>query len=915
MSDATLKDWQSALQRARDEAPFLARALSRQPQLADLLERGEGEAALEWVQGAGGGCDEVGAALRRERLALATALAIGDLAGAFSLSRVMAELSNFADHALDTAIKEAIARRMPDAEPKGMFALALGKQGASELNYSSDIDPIILFDSETLPRRENDDPAEAAQRYAREVVNLLSANTAEGYVFRVDLRLRPASEVSPSAISVPSALAHYQSSALAWERAAFIRVRAAAGDIPAGEDFLHQIDNFVWRSALDFGAVEEVRQLTLRIRANQADLGGQLTPGPGFNLKQGRGGIREIEFFAQTHQLIHGGRDSSLRVKGTRAALDALAAAGRIEQSQADDLGRCYDRLRVLEHRLQMVEDRQTHSLPEGDALDSVARLDGMKDGAALVAELMQITNVVAREYDTLIEAEDGGASVSVSASPIPLAEPEPLREKLAGLGFATPKRLAKRIESWRDGRYQSLRSDAALDAFDAMLPALLEALSKAAAPDQALARWESVLENASSAVNFFRLLEAQPELFGQLIAVLTLAPPLADELGQRPQLLDILIDGSALELPGAVEDLAQDMACDGEQWAYEDVLDQIRQVTSEHRFALGVQLIQGVHDPLDIAAGLSRLAEAGIVVAHTAAAAEFSRAHGKIPGSELLVLGLGRLGGGMLTHASDLDIVYLFTGAFDAQSDGARPLSGSVYFNRLAQRVTAALSVATAQGALYEVDTRLRPQGAQGPLATTTTSFAKYQAETAWSWEHMALTRARLLSGGAGAGVRLRGQIADVLLQTRDHAQLRTDVLSMRADIARHKTPGGPMDVKLLRGGLVDTEFCVHFLQLRSGVGLQPHLGDAITELADAGLVSGDLRDAWELMTRILVCGRLLAPHLGHPPAAAAEAMARACGQENFDDLLQSLGKARQEVARNWAQIFGQELEIDSDE
>lgn len=915
MSDDTVTGWQSALQRARDEAPFLARALSRQPELADLLEQGAGEAALHWARQAGSGCDEVGAALRRERLALATALAIGDLAGAFSLERVMAQLSSFADRALDTAIKEAIARRVPDAEPSGMFALALGKQGAGELNYSSDIDPILLFDPETLPRRDKDDAGEAAQRYAREVVNLLSANTAEGYVFRVDLRLRPASEVSPLAVSAQSAMAHYQSSALAWERAAFIRARAAAGDIAAGEDFLHQIDNFVWRSALDFGAVEEVRLLTERIRANQADLGGPLTPGPGFNLKQGRGGIREIEFFAQTHQLIHGGRDASLRVKGTRAALDALAAAERIEQAEADDLGRCYDRLRALEHRLQMVEDRQTHSLPTGDALDSVARLDGLKDGAALVAELEQITDVVARAYDTLIEAEDGGGA----AAPTLLAEPEPLREKLAELGFATPKRLAKRIEGWRDGRYQSLRSEAALDAFDAMLPALLEALSKAVDPDQALARWESVLENASSAVNFFRLLEAQPELFGQLIAVLTLAPPLADELGQRPQLLDILMDGSALALPDTVEALAQDMRCDDELAAYEDALDQIRQVTSEWRFALGVQLIEGVHDPLDIAAGLSRLAEAGIVAAQEAALAEFSRAHGDIHGAELLVLGLGRLGGGMLTHASDLDIVYLFTGAFDAQSgggpDGERPLSAAIYFNRLAQRVTAALSVATAQGALYEVDTRLRPQGAQGPLAVTTTSFAKYQTQTAWSWEHMALTRARVLSGGAIAGERLRGQIADVLLQTRDEAQLRIDVLKMRADMASHKSLGGRMDVKLMRGGLVDTEFCVHFLQLSRGAGLNPHLGEAIGELAEAGLVSSQLRDAWELMTRILVCGRLLAPHLGHPPAAAAEAMAAACGHDSFDKLLQSLSKARQEVARNWARTFGQELEITGDE
>ena len=396
-------NWQSGLERARTRAPFLARALDRQPDLEELLASGAAEAAIEWAKGVGRETDDLGVALRHEKLALATALAVGDLAGAFPLERVMAELSNFADRALDAAITEVIQRRVPDAEPAGLIALALGKQGAGELNYSSDIDPILLFDPDTLPCRASDDPAEAAQRYAHDISQILSANTAEGYVFRVDLRLRPNSEVSPPAVSVRSARGHYQSSALAWERAAFIRARACAGDIAAGEAFLAEIDPFIWRSALDFGAVEEVRQLTRRIRANHD---GPNVPGPGFDVKQGRGGIREIEFYAQTHQLIHGGRDASLRVKGTRAALDALAAAGRIDPSDAAMLGESYDRLRMIEHRLQMVDDRQTHSLPPGAALDNVARLDGLPDGAALVEELAHITDQVARCYDTLIDDE-----------------------------------------------------------------------------------------------------------------------------------------------------------------------------------------------------------------------------------------------------------------------------------------------------------------------------------------------------------------------------------------------------------------------------------------------------------------------------------------------------------------------------
>jgi glutamate-ammonia-ligase adenylyltransferase len=352
------ENWLHAIGRARAHSPFLALALERQRELADLLERGEGEAALAFAKQLTG--DDVGITLRRQRLALATALAVGDLAGAFPLGRVVTELSDLADRALDEAIRAAILSRVPDAEPRGFTAIALGKQGARELNYSSDIDPILIYDPATLPRRERDDPAEAAQRYARRLLETLTMQTGEGYVFRVDLRLRPASEVTPLAIPVGAALTHYESSALAWERAAFIRARSAAGDVEAGDAFLRAIRPFVWRRSLDFTAIEEIRRLTMRIRETYR---GPREPGPGYDLKRGRGGIREVEFYAQTHQLIYGGRLPSLRHRGTRESLDALAAEGVIGADDAQHLGGAYDRLRTVEHRLQMVDDRQTHSI------------------------------------------------------------------------------------------------------------------------------------------------------------------------------------------------------------------------------------------------------------------------------------------------------------------------------------------------------------------------------------------------------------------------------------------------------------------------------------------------------------------------------------------------------------------------
>ncbi|WP_379553283.1 bifunctional [glutamate--ammonia ligase]-adenylyl-L-tyrosine phosphorylase/[glutamate--ammonia-ligase] adenylyltransferase [Qipengyuania sp. DGS5-3] len=898
-------DWKDAIGRARSHAPFLAQALDRRADLAELLESGEGEAALTAAKASGEGIADTGVALRRERLGIALVLAIGDLAGAFPLARVMSELSSFADRALERAINAAIARRVPDAQPAGFIALALGKHGAGELNYSSDIDPILLYDPETLPRRPRDEPGEAAQRYAREIVRLLSDNTAEGYVFRVDLRLRPASEVSPLAISLGGATTHYESLAVTWERAAFIRARAAAGDIAAGRAFLETIRPFVWRRSLDFGAIEEIRSLSARVRARYS---GRRSVGPGFNVKQGRGGIREIEFFAQTHQLIHGGRNPALRLRGTRAALDALAAHQIICDSDAQLMGEAYDRLRSAEHRLQMVEDRQTHELPSDAALDGVAQLDGLADGAALVSELTAICKPVSKLYGVLIDELDEGAGEAGAASEEPLAA---LAEELEE---TPPDALAERVMGWTDGRYRALKSPAALSAFDAIQPLLLEAFAASDDPEMALSRWETLLARMPTAINFFRLLEARPALFDLLMKCLAVAPPLVEEIARRPELLDILIDHSAFDLPSDVARIEREIRRNHAP-DYERRLDRIRIITSEKRFALGVQLIEAAHDPLDIAAGLSRVAEAAIGVAVAEASAEFAVKHGRIPGADLLVLGLGRLGGGALTHASDLDLIFLHSDGDREDSDGERPLSQTLYFNRLAQRVSAALSVPTAEGALYEVDTRLRPQGAQGPLAVGLRAFEKYQKEGAWTWEHMALTRARILAGPPDARAQLDKTIEGILRSPRDPEALKVNALEMRGEMAQHKRPKGPLDAKLLRGGLVDLEFLVHTLQLSEGAALAPNLADAIAQLAGLGLVDKELGEAHDTLTRILVGTRLLAPELAEPSPAAADVLAQLAGQPDLPALLRVLEDARGCIADHWGRVFGQKLEGISDE
>ncbi len=892
-----LPDWPGAIQRARAYAPFLADALERLPELGEALAAGHWDEALVMARGAGADAPDLSAALRRERLALALALGIGDLAGALPLAFVTAELSAFADRALDAAIAEAIRRRAPDLEPTGFSAIALGKHGAQELNYSSDIDPILLYDPERLPRRARDDPGEAAERVARGVVELLQRQTDEGYVFRVDLRLRPASEISPPAIPFEAAIIHYESSALAWERAAFIRARAAAGDVAAGDAFLRTIRPFVWRRSLDFGAIDEIGRLTTRIR--DAYAGGQAV-GPGYDLKRGRGGIREVEFFAQTHQLIHGGRRPELRLRGTRAALDALAVAGLVTMADATLLGDSYDRLRVLEHRLQMVGDQQTHSLPtDPAALDAVARLDGLASGVALEAELAAISEAVGERFDALIESYGGAAHR-------PVAPDRP--GVTSGIAAGDPA-LERRIAGWTS-QFRALRSEESRAAFARILPATLEAFANGPDPERALTRWEQLLAALPSAINVFRLLEARPALLALLARVLAHAPTLADELARRTELLDPLIDRSAFDLPGTVAEIAHTLRRGENDEDYQGLLDRVRREIGERRFALGVQLVEGSSDPLAVAGALSRVAEAAIEVLGTAAVAEFEAIHGRVPGSAIAVLGLGRLGGGALTHASDLDLVFLFSGEHTGESDGARPLGATLYFNRLAQRIIAALSVPTAAGALYEIDVRLRPSGAQGPIAVSLSSFERYQREDAWTWEHMALTRARPVFGSAQACAALDRIVADILAMQRDPAKLRTDVLAMRAEMAAHKPPRGPLDAKLLRGGLVDLEFLVHFVQLREQVGYNPDLGTAIDALVTADLLPSSLRAAHDLMTRMLVAGRLFAPDAGFPPEASRSVVAKAAGVATWNGLLDEFAGAREAVALAWAGVFGEELE-----
>lgn len=872
-----------ACRRARAEAPFLRLLLEREPDIAAAA----GEGRLPAIESArvADPAMPVARRLRLERRRLALIVALGDLAGWLDLTAVTGALSDFADYALDAAISAAIAERTPDAPCRGFVGIALGKQGSRELNYSSDIDPILLFDPATLPCRQREDPADAAVRIARRVVELLQARDGDGYVLRVDLRLRPSPEATAIALPVDAAISYYESLALPWERAAFIRARAAAGDLALGTRFLDTIRPFIWRRALDFGAISEIRGISRRIRDHHAQ--GQAF-GPGFDLKRGRGGIREIEFFAQIHQLIHGGRDPALRAPATRDALARLAAAGWIGVGESHALSEAYTLLRTIEHRVQMVEDRQTHHLPTGDALDSVARLYGAPDGAALLDILRPSVATVAATYDSL----DAGEEASLSA------DRDRLIGQLEAAGFAHDDGVAELIERWRGGTYPALRSPAARAALEGVLPGLVEALGAAPDPHAAIVRLDVMLGRLSSAINFFRLIEARPALARLLGAILSHTPTLADALGRRPELFDGLVDASALDPVGSVDALIGEMRLGPVDGDYQQQLDHVRRVVGEKRFALGTQIIAGVSDPLDVSAGYARIAEAAIGVLAAAATVEFALAHGTVPGSELVILALGRMGGGALTHASDLDLIYLFTGDYMAESDGAKPLGAVLYYNRLAQRITGALSAQTASGPLYDIDTRLRPSGTQGPLSVSLDGFERYQRESAWTWEHMALTRARPVFGSPSARSATQAVIDTVLNGARPARAIIADAVAMRTEMAAHKPPAGPLDAKLLPGGLVDLEFAVHMVQLTRLTGFDPHLGTAIDLLVAQGLAPPYLRVAHDTLTRLLVTMRLVAPDALPPAPATCALIARALGQADWGGVIASFDATRQEVS-----------------
>ncbi len=740
--------------------------------------------------------------LRAAKRKVALLVALADLGGVWPLAQVTGALTELADLATDRAVKAMVAAEIARgklagateddiAEAGGMVALAMGKMGAHELNYSSDIDLICLFDGDRYDPADYHEARAALVRATRHMASMLSEMTGEGYVFRTDLRLRPDAAVTPVCLSMDAAESYYESVGRTWERAAYIKARPCAGDLAAGKRFLERLRPFVWRKHLDFAAIQDAHDMRLRIREHRG-LSGRLAL-ENHNMKLGAGGIREIEFFTQTRQIIAGGRDPSLRVRGTLEGLERLTAKGWVEAATARTLAQAYEAHREVEHRIQMIADAQAHKLP-GDA-------EGFDRLAAFMGTETESLRRDLRERLAEVHGLTEGFFAPDAARPAPEMSPE----------------TRAIVERWHG--YPALRSARAEEIFERLRPEILARLQKAARPHEALEQFDAFLAGLPAGVQVFSLFSANPQLIDLIVDIAATSPALSRYLGRNAQVFDAVIGGSFFEpWPGAEEICARLAALLQETQDYEARLDAARRWMKEWHFRIGVHHLRGLIDGQAAGAAYADLADAVLGALWPPVVAEFAKKHGDPPGRGATVLGMGSLGAAQLTATSDVDLIVIYDAEGVDASDGRRPLPTRTYYARLTQAFVTALTAPMAEGRLYEVDMRLRPSGRQGPVATSLASFRDYQSNEAWTWEHLALTRARPLAGSPELGDEVEAFRRDLLAAPRDAAKTLADVAEMRARIAEAKPEQEPLQAKIGPGRMQDIELLAQAAALLSG-------------------------------------------------------------------------------------------------
>jgi glutamate-ammonia-ligase adenylyltransferase len=899
-------------------SPYLSGLARRDPAALQALLRADPDVRLDDLIAraralAEAATPEASDGLRRLKAELHLMAALADLGGAWDLDAVTGALTRFADAALVAALSVAAREELAAGRLKrlgegqegpvpGWFCIAMGKQGAFELNYSSDIDVSVFYEPELLPLADGVESQAFAVRLTHKVADLMQARTGEGYVFRIDLRLRPDPSSTHPAVPVPAALEYYESVGQNWERAAFIKARACAGDLPVAGAFLAELQPFVWRKNLDFAAIADIHAIKRQIHVHKVD---ERMTAKGVDLKLGRGGIREIEFYVQTQQLILGGRNPQLRARRTLDALAALAEAGHVAPETAEELAQAYRTLRAAEHRVQMVADEQTHRLPESDAeRRRVAALMGYDLLRSFDADMSRLLKRVNRRYGELFPEEEDLSSRFGSLIFTGVEDDPETLKTLSRMGFSNPQRVSQAIRGWHHGRIAATRTERGRELFTRLAPRLLEAMQATGAPDVAFNRYSDFFAGLASGVQIQSLFLAQPRLFELVVEVLAFAPRLASTLARRPEAIDAMLDTAfflSLEAGGEREAM---LAAAAQADGFESAMDLVRRQHRDHAFRIGVQVMSGAASAAAAGRAFADLADVCIEALAEAALKEVVRIGGAFPG-QVAVVALGKAGSREMSATSDLDLMTLYRADEPGAASEIKGWPAEVFFGRFTQRLIAALSTPTGEGGLYEVDMQLRPSGTKGPVAVSFAAFEGYYQGEAETWEHLALTRARVVWATTPAfAADAAAAIEAALRRPRDRARTAEDVRDMRALMERERPPRGDWDLKLSPGGLVDIEFAAQFLQLvhaPSGGPLAQNTAEALAAYARAGLgpegALAELARAWTLqqdLTQLLKVALTDDVDPAAEPKAFRALMARAGGARDFRTLTARLAAAQ---------------------
>lgn len=834
------------------------------------------------------------------RVALLTALA--DIGGLWSLEEITRTLSEFADVACELALQNIWSQFQLKGEVEGdlsgFFILALGKLGGRELNFSSDIDIITIFDNDSFPYCGRKSAGDCAVKMTRKLTSLLQDRTEDGYVFRVDLRLRPDPGATPVAVSAQAAETYYQSMAQTWERSAFIKARYCAGDRTCADKFLKRLHPFIWRRHLDFAAIDDIHAMKARVHEHHAHKDMSFA---GHDVKLGIGGIREIEFYAQIHQLISGGRRPDLQIRPTLETLLALSKAGDISSAVWEDLRRAYVLYRTLEHRLQMIDDQQTHKIPTDAAqISAFSHFAGYSDQSALEQQFLIQLQTTHGHYEKLLpEAQSDTSNLAQ------------IKEE-----FPDPGYIDHVIESWRSTRYRALRTARAQQLLEQLLPDLLRAFSQAADPELSLKRFDSFLSQLPAGVQLFSLFKANPKLLQLVSNIMGYAPALAEQLARRPVLLESFLSVDFFSDLAETDILREDLkvylhlARD-----YEDILDRTRIWVNERRFQIGVLMLEGLLDPISASQSLTRLADACVQVLLPEVIADFKESAGMITNGQFIILALGGYGAKALTYTSDLDLVFLYECPEEASSQGGRrSFAANQYYSRLSQRLISALSVLTAEGRLFEIDMRLRPSGRAGIIAVSLNAFENYQDEDAWSWEHMSLTKARPIAVSADLRGKIEDSLDTILSGKRSYDELKNDIRAMRERYDQEFKDEGLWSLMTAPGGLSDANWLVQALLIGHGKAkaFQTEFETQIEAIRRANLLPKHdcttLFEAWTILFKARALKRLLLgpeAEIEKAPDVIKQGLAKLLGHASFQESCNAIAQAKMDIAR----IFNEQI------